>query len=93
MKAGKVYKGWDKLAQKWIGVLAGKDGRRFWRDYSHETVRFGDNPDESIWCEGDVGVEHDTEIVNLSVIQVRVIYSKVGRGRERFVMRDKELFF
>lgn len=93
MKAGKVYKGWDKLTQKEIGVLAGRDGRRFWRDYSQESVRFGNNPDTNVWCEGGGGVEHDTEIVSLSVIRVRVIRSKEGWGREEFAVKDKEVFF
>ena len=93
MKAGKVYKGWDKQTQKQIGVLAGRAGRRFWRDYSQESVGFGNNPATSVWCEGDVGVEHDTEIVSLSVTQVRVVHSKEGWGREEFVVKDKEVFF
>lgn len=54
---------------------------------------FGNNPDTSVWCEGDVGVERDTEIVSLSVIQARVIRSKEDWGREEFVVKDKEVFF
>lgn len=46
-----------------------------------------------MWCEGGGGVEHDTEIVSLSVIRVRVIRSKEGWGREEFAVKDKEVFF
>lgn len=65
-----------EITQKQISVLSGRDGTRFWRDYSQESEGFGNNPDMSVWCEGDVRVEHDTEIMSLSATWVRVVRNK-----------------
>lgn len=59
-----------------MGALVGRGGRRFWRDSRQESIGFGNNPDMSVWCEGDVGVEHNMETVSLSVLRAR--YSQQG---------------
>ncbi len=45
-----------------------------------------------VWCEGDGGVEYNTETVSWHVIQVWVMHSEEGWQREEFVVKDKVFF-